>query len=426
MVQVLPTRRSTKAAVSAVLGLSLLTLTACASSTTRNPATAEGGGTLLRSRVAQAPPQDATDLKAATAGLRKLGLTLSQNLDPDTGAGGNQVFSPASLAIAFAMVREGSDDVTSREIDHVIGLPANRQAAYNRIVQALTDVGAGDTLEINDAFFVDPDLEVKQGYLDAIQKWYGAGVRQTAFPSPALDVINGWVDGKTHGRIPKLLDQLDENAVAALVNTIYLNAKWAEPFDKSETHDQAFTTGAGQAVTTKTMHQSTVLDYAAGDGWQAVRLPYAGGKLSMWVLLPKEGSRDPRDLLAPDVLTEAVDRADPTDVDLSLPRWDTGTRADLTAMLQQRMPHVFEDGHLDRMSPDQWLTVSQVVQQANITVGEKWTEAAAATAVVMAETSAQLPTGLPFTADHPFAYAIVHDETGVPLFEGVVSDPSAG
>ena len=181
MVQVLPTRRSTNAAVSAVLGLSLLTLTACGSSTGREAAASEGGGTLLRSRVAQAPAQDATDLKAATAGLRKLGLTLSQNLDPDTGEGGNQVFSPASLAIAFAMVREGTDDVTSREIDHVIGLPANRQAAYNRIVQALSDVGAGDTLEINDAFFVDPDLEVKQSYLDSIQKWYGAGVQQTAF-----------------------------------------------------------------------------------------------------------------------------------------------------------------------------------------------------------------------------------------------------
>jgi serine protease inhibitor len=31
---------------------------------------------------------------------------------------------------------------------------------------------------------------------------------------------------------------------------------------------------------------------------------------------------------------------------------------------------------------------------------------------------------LRFTADHPFAFAIMDDSTGIPVFEGVVTDPS--
>jgi hypothetical protein len=30
-----------------------------------------------------------------------------------------------------------------------------------------------------------------------------------------------------------------------------------------------------------------------------------------------------------------------------------------------------------------------------------------------------------FDADHPFAFGVLHDATGSPLFEGVVGDPSA-
>jgi serpin B len=172
------------------------------------------------------------------------------------------------------------------------------------------------------------------------------------------------------------------------------------------------------------MHLMSELDYTATDPWQAVRLPYAGGKLSMWVLLPR-GDGDPGTLLAPEVLERATADARPTEVNLSLPRWDTATTASLGELLQGLgLRSVFDTGHLGKMSADPRLYVGDVVQQANITVGEKGTEAAAATAIVFEATSGMAPVGEAFTADHPFAYAIVDDATGVPLFEGVVADPS--
>jgi serpin B len=417
-------RTRSRTLVASLAGLSLVTLTACGSQPSDDPGRKESDQ-VLQSRVAMLPRDASVDFTGTARGLLTLGHDLSTHLPASSGDGGNQVFSPASLAIAFAMLREGADAASAQEIDDVIGLPENRRAAYNALLHELSDVGPGDRLEINDAVFLDPELEVKPAYLDAIKRWYGAGLHETPFPHPALEDINAWVKTKTHDRIPRLLDDLDASAVLALVNTIYLNAKWETPFSKNATHDAAFTTTEGGTTTVKMMHLNTTLDYATGDGWQAVRLPYAGGSLSMWVLVP-DGSGDPKELLAASALATAESSATPTQVRLSLPRWESETKASLVDVLKRLgMGHTFEDGAFPGISDEPRLGVSQVVQQANITVGEKGTEAAAATAIVMELTGVPVLEGVEVTADHPFAYAIVHDETGVPLFEGVVGNPSA-
>jgi serpin B len=368
-------------------------------------------------------PADEFDPVSLRSGARHLGHDLARSLPSDDG---NLVYSPTSLALAFAMLREGAGGQTAAEIDEVLHFPADRQTAYNALIHELADVGEGDVLEVNDALFVDPSLEVEPGYLEQIKKWYGAGVEQTEFPAPALGDINGWVDDKTHGRIPKLIDQLDPQAVFALVNTIYLKAKWDFEFDPTETIDQTFTRGDGSTVTATMMRQTHQLEYAQGDGWQAVRLAYAGGKLSMWVLLPDQADGDPRDLLDVGNLAEVESAFASRNVALSLPRWDTETGADLTSVLREvGMRRTFDDGDYRALTANPAFEVTQVLQQANITVGEEGTEAAAATAIV-GETSAPAPPPnlVKFRADHPFAFAIMHDATGVPLFEGVVADPS--
>ncbi|MGA9345091.1 MAG: serpin family protein [Nocardioidaceae bacterium] len=414
-----------RTALGAVLGLSLFASAACGTGhgDDRPGPDAGAGGAFLHSNVARASASSSVDYAAAAQGLRRLGYDLSTHLSADSGQGGNQVFSPASLAMAFAMLREGAGPASAAEIDKVIGLPTDRQAVYNALLQALARVGKGDKLEINDALFLDPRLDVKPAYLDAIQKWYGAGLHQTQFPEPALSDINGWVKARTHDRIPRLLDQLDPTAVFALVNTIYLDAKWATPFDPTDTTDSPFTTAAGSPVTVKMMHNQTRFDYARADGWQAVRLPYADGALSMWVLVPT-GATDPRRLLTPEVLSSALSGAAAQTIGLSLPRWDTGTKADLTTLLGRLgLDKTYATGQFPGITVDPSFFVSEVVQQANITVGEKGTVAAAATAIV-GETSGQLPPEIQVDADHPFAFAIVDDASGVPLFEGVVGDPS--
>jgi serine protease inhibitor len=399
----------------------LLLASACQSHTSGSAGDAAAHLQASQVRMAKTAPNVSYD--ALSHGQLALGRDLAGRL---TGDQGNLVYSPASLAIAFAMLREGAVGPTARAIDSVLHLPADRQVAYNGLLHALAEPGGSDVLDVNDGLFLDPSLRVRAGYLDALKQWYGAGIERVPFPGPALAAVNSWVDRGTHGRIPHLLDHLDPTSVFVLANTIYLDAKWQHPFDPGATSSQPFRTGAGTSVSVKTMHQTASFDYVRGDGWQAVRLPYRGGRMSMWVLLPKTGA-DPRKLLSASILSGLPANPATSTVRLSLPRWDISTVSDLAGALQSLgLTHVFNGaGDFSALTPDSRFSVTRVLQQADITVGEKGTKAAAATAII-GETMGAVPAPDPvtFTADHPFAFVVMHDATGVPLFEGVVADPS--
>lgn len=409
----------------------LLALTACAQGTQagagRPPAHLEAHDVRMASATSD------VSYAALAQGNRQLGYELAGRIPSDSG---NLVFSPVSLSLAFAMLREGATGKTAAEIDNVLHLSANRSVAYNALLHQLAAVTAPTDLEVNDGLFLDPALTVKQSYLEALKRWYGGGVEQTAFPHPALEVINSWVDGKTHGLIPMLLDHLDAQAVFALINTVYLDAQWQQPFMRIDTAPAKFATVSGNTATVEMMHSASERDYSQGAGWQAVRLPYRGNDLSMIVLLPRTpphrgnelaaGKSAAVNLLSPATLTAAEHGFTRRDVELSLPKWNIDTSADLVPVLMGLgLNSTFAPGGFSALTADPSFSISQVVQQARITVGEKGTKAAAATAIIGEESAAALPPHLVrFTADHPFAFAIVHDATGVPLFEGVVGNPS--
>ena len=92
------------------------------------------------------------------------------------------------------------------------------------------------------------------------------------------------------------------------------------------------------------------------------------------------------------------------------------------------MPTAFDPSAADfsGMTKDEELFIAAVIHQANITVDEEGTEAAAATAVVMETTAAPLdpPQPIDFVVDRPFLFAIRDNTTSAILFLGHISDPS--
>ena len=372
--------------------------------------------------VAMVVPSKDLDLAPFATAMREFGFKLGAEVAPQADRG-NLVYSPLSLALALGLVREGARGETAAQIDTVLHLPAQQGEMFDALIRALrADCSDGNTVQIGDRVFAAPDFPLQSSYLTALKRYYDAGVYRAAFPDPALEDINGYVTRATHGRIPHLLDHLSATDVMVLVNAVYLKAAWAVPFAGYLTEDKDFTTSTAGPVTVKMMSGVGQFDYTSGDGWQAVRLPYRGDRLSMWVLLPS-GSTGPLDLLSPSVLGQAMRTFTPTELELDLPRWHTSSQLDLMGPLAALgLTSLMQDPDLSGMTRAGGLQVSQAVQQANIDVGEKGTVAAAATAIAVGESAEAVPQTL--SVDHPFAYAIVDNATGVPLFEGVEADPS--
>lgn len=358
----------------------------------------------------------------------------------------NLVFSPASILVALAMTRAGAAGTTASELDAVLHLddPDAIHHALNGLTRALearsgtVDVlgePASVELSIANAVWGQRTLTWQEAFLDVLAREYGVGVRLADFvadPEAARIVVNGWVGEETRGRIPELLGPGMVNALTrlVLVNAIYLKAPWATPFEVNATRPEPFTLLDGSTVELPAMarHDETMA-YARGSGWQAVELPYAGEALAMLVLLPDEGELATVESgLAAGLIDEAAGAVGPTDVVLLLPKWDIETRVELSAALAALgMPTAFTDGaDFTGMTADEPLRIGFVIHQANITVDEAGTEAAAATAVGMEATAAPEPKPEPIsvTVDRPFLYALRDRETGAVLFLGRVTSPA--
>jgi serine protease inhibitor len=64
----------------------------------------------------------------------------------------------------------------------------------------------------------------------------GAEIEGLDFTSPsALETINGWVNTKTHGKIPEILKEITPNRVMFLLNAIYFKGIWSKEFNKQST-----------------------------------------------------------------------------------------------------------------------------------------------------------------------------------------------
>jgi serpin B len=267
-------------------------------------------------------------------------------------------------------------------------------------------------------------------FLDTLATEFGAGLQLVDYekdPEAARQLINAWVNTKTQQRIPELIPQgpITVDTRLTLVNAIYMKAPWLKVFAKDGTRPAPFTTIGGSVVQAPMMHLTEDLAFATGSGWQAVELPYMGEDLSMLIVLP-DADTSLADAVAALALVSGV--ASTRKVKLSLPKFDIETSTELAPLLAAMgMPSAFSDtADFSGMTTATKLTIAAVIHQANITVDEDGTEAAAATAVVIRATAAPEPQEpVELLVNRPFVFAIRDNPTGAVLFVGHIGDPTA-
>jgi serpin B len=178
------------------------------------------------------------------------------------------------------------------------------------------------------------------------------------------------------------------------------------------------------------MHQKGGYLYYESDAFQILDLPYKGEQLSMLVVLPREKdglASLERQWAAGGTYQKVTDqlRHEETVV-VSLPRYKMEAELELKPELCALGAGLAFSGGADFSGiGDESLAISEVVHKAFVEVNEEGTEAAAATAVLMARGVSRPPAEPKvLKADHPFLFFIRDRNTNAVLFSGRLFDPN--
>ena len=387
-----------------------------------------------------------------------LGASLYERLASNDG---NIVLSPLSIGTALAMALSGARGETEREMRDALGIALDRaamDAASGALIAALCGYNRGDSSSIGksgDAPAIDRE-EMTPQEEQALAASYrrdslvhialaNALLLPTATPdlvSPAfralaeasyaaevmtgttLDEINGWASVRTMGLVPRLLQSVNPNAVAYLLNTMIFVANWARPFDATLTTAGDFLLADGSRIEVPTMHQTDHFWSAETENWRALRLACLPPHLALVVGLPKDARRlDTIDAREVARLAAAKDSWRLRHLAVALPRFKIEASSDLVDPLKAlglRLAFHEKDADFTGLADEKLAVwIAQVQHGASIEVHETGIAAAAATVVEIVTRA--LPE--PFDVDRPFLFFLVDDMTGAVLMQGRVVDP---
>ncbi len=367
------------------------------------------------------------DVAAASDGNNRFALDLYAQLRAQKG---NLFVSPYSVHAALGMTASGARGATRDELLDALRLSKEGDAAL-----AVGDMGRYYTAPRKDVkLSVANAIWAKQGYnwrpefRDIQEKRFGSGLKDADFvrqPDAERARINKWVEDQTNNRIKNLLQpaHITPNTTMVLVNAIYFKGNWKTQFDKKKTRDAVFHTADDKRVDVPMMFADMKCGYARFEDVSMVELPYAGGELSMVVLLPRmpDGLPKLEEKLTHDNLKKwLADLKDRGSLEIMLPRFKMETSFDLVpAVKALGVKAAFGNADFTGMAEGDHDPITAIVHKAFVDVNEEGTEAAAATAVIRAD-SAFPP---PFVANHPFLFLIRDAKKGTILFMGRVEKP---
>jgi len=424
-----------------IVVIAILALSACGPRS-NGPDTGRAPGEAVASdleRVSSPEVSDA-DMDALVEGNTAFALDLYQHLAEAEGDE-NFFYSPYSISLALAMTYAGARGETEQQMTDALHytLPQDRlHPVFNGLDQALVSRGEGAEgkddegfrLNIANAIWGQEDYTFLEAFLDTLARNYGAGMRVLDFASAAEEArvtINEWVSERTEGRIEELIPRgvIGPATRLVLTNAIYFNAAWAHPFQEGQTSEGVFHLLDGGEVTVPMMQQIASFGYAEGEGYEAVELPYDGNELSMVIMLPEAGGfADFEGALDAERIASVVEGLERREVALTMPRFEFDSGFSLNEALKAMgMEDAFsEAADFSGMTGTRDLFISSVIHKAFVSVDEEGTEAAVATAVVMAEKAMPVEP-VEFAVDRPFVFLIRDIETGAVLFVGRVVDP---
>ncbi|KAI1898862.1 hypothetical protein AGOR_G00076770 [Albula goreensis] len=346
----------------------------------------------------------------------------------------NIAFSPYGISSILGMAQLGASGSTLKALTSSMGFSLQERGTPRQQRLLQRDLSREEAVQLISGVMVDRKITLEKSFRRGLGKAYQSTPHQLDFshPDTALAVINAWVSDYTEGMIPNFLSSgtISEDTRLVLLNAIHFRGLWKVPFDPRLTHERLFHCANGSSLSVPMMsmtYRFNYGDFVTEDGvdYDVIEVPYEGDSLSMLLVSPFEQ----------DVPLSAVTKGlgghtlqqwrkglRPVNRQLSLPRFTIDAELDLKSSLTQLgLGDLFNQKNADfsRITTEEPLCVSKVLQRVKIEVDEEGTKGSAATAAIVFSRMAVEEIAL----DRPFLYLIQHKPTGSILFMGQVNHP---
>jgi len=354
---------------------------------------------------------------------------------------GNLFFSPFSIRTALGMVLAGARGETAVQMRKALRIASPDEAlhaAFGEAVQELNAVSGEDSeMAVANSLWGQEGVPLLPDFLELCSRHYGGVLNVVDFRNGAetARVMNQWVEDRTRQKIRNIIPpgSVDATTRMVLLNAVYFNGKWAQPFREDSTQDAPFYLEGGGEVQAPLMYQRGGMRYLQASRFQAVELSYRAGNVSMLVFLPnrRDGLRDLEEALTPSLLRDTVEEMVTQEIDLVLPRFKIAPQGvEVGGPLDTLgMSLAFDSSRADfsgvngrEPAEDGSWFLSHICHKALVETNEVGTEAAASTALWMVLSISGRPPVV--RADHPFLFAIRDSKSGAILFLGRVADPT--
>lgn len=339
----------------------------------------------------------------------------------------SKVVSPMSVSYLMGMLANGADGQTRQEIMKAIGCEKvslkDLNEFYQMMITRANHFDKATIVNIADYIALNRQYQLKDGFASTMQNYYKAGIESLDFSKAStLKRINRWCSDHTDGMIPKIIEQVDADAVSYIMNAIYFNGTWTDKFDTRQTKLENFQGYTRDIKKTQMMHRNGKYQYMDNADFAAVNLPYGNGSYSMTVILPNRGKSIDEVMAGLDAkkVSELGRSMDECVVDLKLPRFTISQETSLNDIISKLgAPTMFTSGADFSNFASGNLSISKMLQKAKIEVSEEGTKASAVTMAMVAMTALRPePRKVEFYANRPFIYMITEHSTGAILFMG--------
>jgi serpin B len=253
--------------------------------------------------------------------------------------------------------------------------------------------------------------------------YYDAEVKGVDFEKEsAVSAINRWVDAKTLGKIPVLLDQIPPEAVMYLINAMHFKSLWKQQFETGSTQKSMFKTHEHEVMADMMYGKKMPMLHFRDSELELTELAYGNGQFCMTILMPAADPEDFLSQLTSESLNQYLNLADTVTMNIHMLKFSLAFEMKLNDVLKAMgLKRAFADnaelGGLFQQKLS--VKVSEVLHKAVIEVDESGTEAAAVTSVGIELTSMPMEVDL----NRPFIFMIRERHTQAILFSGILRNP---